>query len=52
MRIWLLSNPGAESAEISTELPFEPIWFAVMAMAVFLTLLFVTFAFRNTASRH
>jgi hypothetical protein len=49
---WLVANPDAESATITTELPFEPIWFAVLAMGFFLTLLLVTFQFRHAATRH
>jgi len=49
---WVLFNPDAESAEIATELPMEPIWFGVVALIVFLTLLAVTFAFRSAHTRH
>jgi hypothetical protein len=30
----------------------EPIWFGVLALALFLTLLLVTFAFRSAHTRH
>ncbi|GAA4965380.1 hypothetical protein [Kineococcus glutinatus] len=41
----------AEEAE-GTELPMSPLAFGIVAMCVLVALLLVTFAFRNTGSRH
>ena len=49
---WFLANPDAEAAEVATELPFDAIWFPVIAMGTFLALLLVTFAFRSVHTRH
>ncbi|HVN13145.1 MAG TPA: hypothetical protein VMT69_13705 [Kineosporiaceae bacterium] len=43
---------AAEGATKASTLPIPPIAFAILAMAAFGLLLFITFAFRSVARRH
>ncbi|GMA18812.1 hypothetical protein MM440_05290 [Arsenicicoccus piscis] len=43
---------AAEESENAMTLPFADFWFGVIALAVFLLLLALTYAFRNTAIRY
>ncbi|MFF1531255.1 hypothetical protein [Cellulomonas sp. NPDC058312] len=40
------------AAEHTTELPFSPVVFGLVAFGVLLALLLVTFAFRSVGTRH
>lgn len=42
----------AEGEEIVNELPVAPIVYGIVAFAVLMSLLVVTFAFRSVGSRH
>lgn len=46
----VLAASGGEGAHhpVVNELPFQPVWFGVIAMAAFLGLLALLWAFRNT----
>lgn len=39
---------SAEEGHAGTELPFEPVWFGVIAVACFVALLGLLWSFRNT----
>ena len=44
----LVASPEDAGHSVVNELPFEPIWFGVIAMVAFLGLLALLFSFRNT----
>lgn len=47
----LLASLAAEEHELAY-MPMDPIWFAVIAGAIFIFLGFVTWSFRDVANRH
>ncbi|WP_400998603.1 hypothetical protein [Agromyces sp. GXQ0307] len=38
--------------EFARELPFDPIWYGVIVFAIFVTLGFVVYSYRDVANRH
>lgn len=47
----LILAEGEHHSEHAMTLPFADFWFGVIALALFMALLAVTFAFRNTAAK-
>ena len=43
---------ASATAEVHNELPMEPFFFGVVAMAVFILLAVVTWSYRDVANRH
>ena len=47
----LILAEGEHHSEHAMTLPFADFWFGVIALAAFMLLLAITFAFRNTAAK-
>ncbi|WP_288800091.1 hypothetical protein [uncultured Arsenicicoccus sp.] len=47
----LILAEGEHHSEHAMTLPFADFWFGVIALALFMALLAITFAFRNTAAK-
>ncbi|AKT51581.1 hypothetical protein [Arsenicicoccus sp. oral taxon 190] len=47
----LILAEGEHHAENAMTLPFADFWFGVLALTVFMALLAITWAFRNTAAK-
>ena len=47
----VLAAAGEAPEMTEIELPVDPIWYGVLAMALFLVLLAITYSFKNVAAR-
>ena len=48
----LTATENAQIAEHARELPMPPLAFGIVTMCILMSLLLITFGFRNTGSRH